>query len=472
MEPVIIPQMEAFGDYCLKDSSFKDLSGLQTAKLTSAKEISDRWAKNTNASDSAPLTEQAQAAQKELTDISAKINNRREVLRVEYDIKADAIKGMVTGNPLKVNSDNKSTVLSLPQIIAAHAEFKNLPDRFDEEGEIIGKMWNQLPKKEFSFEIPKKQLSPMAAIKAIRNPHEAIARMQDAMKAGEITTTAAPTFYQPIPTIVPYPLVATRIMDLVPTAQAIAKTVTYRKETTLTRNEATTAENTAPTNSTYAWTLITDTAYMIKGKFVISEEEIMDIPNMIEFATFEAVRDLRRTTANKILQGPGGSDFNGLYNQADATTAFVLGTTSPTTDNNGNAINIIDAINYSIKILKVTGACVPDMAFCHPNQMTAIRETKDLFGRYLYGDPSQQVTTDLFIWGIRLIDEIEAISGSMLVGDFGGFYTLYLNQGLTTELGYDSDNFGKWMRTLRFSLRGLNQLRRTTAMSVVSNLPS
>lgn len=167
-----------------------------------------------------------------------------------------------------------------------------------------------------------------------------------------------------------------------------------------------------------------------------------------------------------------GSNFNGLYGQADSSTAFVLGTTAPTTDNNGNAINIIDAINYSIKILKVTGACVPDMAVCHPNQMTAIRETKDLFGRYLYGDPSQQVTPDLFIWGIRLVDEIEAISGQMLVGDFGGFYTLYLNQGLTTELGYDSTNFGAWERTLRFSLRGLNQLRRTTAMSVVSNLPS
>ncbi len=471
MSTTAATQMEAFGDYCAKDAAFKELSEKSLAKLASAKEITSKWANNSAETESPTLTDEARAAQIELTDYTEKANIRRAILRAEYDQKAEAIKGMVTGNPLTVNASG-NTVLSLPQIIANNEVFKNLPDRFDEEGTVIGKMWTQLPKKEFSFEISRKEMSPMAALKAIRNPQEAIARMQDAMKSGEITTTVAPTFYQPIPTIVPYPLVATRIMDLVPTAQAIAKTVTYRKETSLTRNEATTAENTAPTNSTYEWTLETDTAYMIKGKFVISEEEIMDIPNMIEFATFEAVRDLRRTTAGKILQGPGGADFNGVYNQADASTAFVLGTTAPTTDNNGDAITIIDAINYSIKTLKVTGACMPDMAVCHPNQMTAIRETKDKFGRYLYGDPSQQVTPDLFIWGIRLIDEIEAIDGSMLVGDWGGFYTLYLNQGLTTELGYDSDNFGKWMRTLRFSLRGLNQVRRTTAFSVVSNLPS
>lgn len=467
-----IPQMEAFGEFCQKDSAFKDLSGRQIAHLASAKELTDKWAKNTNPAESATLTEQAQAAQKELTEDGAKLNALREVLRAGYDIKSEAIKGMVTGNPLTVNTGAK-TALSLPQIIANDPRFKDLRDRYDEEGTIVGKMWNELPKdRNYSFDIPRKVLNPMAALKAIRNPEQEIARMQDAMKAGEITTTAAPTFYQPIPTIVPYPLVATRIMDLVPTAQALSKTVTYRRETTLTRNEATTAENTAPTNSTYAWTLETDTAYMVKGKFVISEEEIMDIPNMIEFATFEALRDLRRTTSNKILQGPGGSDFNGLYTQADASTAFVLGTTAPTTDNNGDAINIIDGINYTIKGLQIIGACMPDMAVCYPDQMTAIREIKDKFGRYLYGDPSQQVTPDLFIWGIRLISEIEAVSGQMLIGDFGGFYTLYLNQGITTELGYDSDNFGKWMRTLRFSLRGLNQLRRTTAMAVLSNLPA
>ncbi len=440
-----------------QDQIVKDLDGKWNAQR---EQVDVLMKKAVGSSDGADI-EAFQKANADLAATDQLLQDRRSILKRDWERqqaeKEDAKRGMQAANPLNTGDNSRKPKKSLLAAIEEHPSIASLPRATYGDVQMIA--WDKPEaRKAIQLAFAANEINPVGVL-----------RPGSMYGANEITTSAAASPYQIQDITVPYALYDTSILDLVNTFQMTNKSVTYRRQTALTRNEAATAETGSTTKNTFTIGLQTDTAHMIKGTFVVTEEELMSRADALPFIVSEAMRDLRRTVANEMLQGNNtGEHLYGIYNQAGQT--FTQGTSSPTTDNNGGAITMIDALGYGIKECRVTGACKPHLGILHPTQYMSIRLLKNAIGDYLYGNPATTPISDLYIHGVRFIEEIEAIDGTALVGDFNGYYSLGIFQGITVEVGFDSTDFGKWQRTIRFSFYGVNQVRRTSAFEKIANL--
>jgi hypothetical protein len=450
-----------FETFIAQDSTVKDLNGKWGAQRAEADEL---LKKATASSDKADI-EAFQAANNKLTATAQLLEAHQAKLKRDHQEnekreaaeKEAAKRGMEATNGVANSGAKKSgpKYRNLFEAVEDHRDVKALPRTSYGDIDMINWSSSQA-RKPISIDLGARDID-------MRNV------LSGRMGAvGELTTSLLASPYQIQDVTVPYALFDTSLLDVISTFPMTNKSVTYRQQTALTRNEAPTAEGSAPSKSTFTIALKTDTAHMIKGMFVVTEEELMSRPDSLSFIVAEAYRDIRRTAANQILQGDNtGENLYGIYNQA--TGSFTKGTTAPTVDNTGAAITNIDAIGYAYQDCRVNGACSPKMGFLHTDQTMPIRLLKNAVGDYLYGMPDQ-APGEFYVLGIRFIEEIEAISGTGLIGDFNGFYSLGVFQGINIEIGMDSDNFSKWERTVRYSFYGVNQVRRTSAFEKIVNM--
>ncbi len=451
--------MKDFEQFCKEDSSFKELSGKWDAQRANANTLLHTAEQSSKKED----IESFRAANDELNATTALLDGKRKMLQHDYAEKTAeqeaAERGMQAVNGLRSGGEKTQSNKSLLELMESNEKIKALP-RVQHYGEEIIQWNSPEARKTIALQFDAREFDPRNALRSTPGMRA----------AGEITTTAAPSPYQIMDLTVPYGLYPSTLLDVLPTFRMTNKSVTYRREDSLTRNEAATGETLSPTASTFQINLVTDTAHAIKGKFRVTEEELLSRTDALPFITFESERDLRRTGANQILQGDNtGENLNGIYNQA--TGSFTKGTSTPLNDNNGSPIQDIDAIGYAIQDCKVNGACIPSLGILHPNQFMPIRLMKNAIGDYIYGPPNQPIT-NFYVLGVRFLEEIEAIDGTGLVGDFSTYYALGIFQGITVEIGMSASDFENWERTVRFWFYGVNQVRRPRAFEKIANLTS
>jgi hypothetical protein len=447
------------GAYLDQDSHVKATQGKWDAQRDAANDLLHKATASSKKED----IEAFQAANNELTATSVLLDGHRERASREWKEQQQkeaaeqqsARADLIAANPLKGGGDARQAPRSILDVIASSPEIAGLPRATYGDSEVI-KWDSPQARKPIQLHFGARQFDPRNALRG------------GMMAANEITTAAAPSPYQIQDITVPYALFDTGVLEVVNTFQMTNKSATYRRQSSLTRNEAPLGETSPTTKSTFAIELKTDTAHMIKGTFVVTEEELMSRADALPFVVAEANRDLRRTAAHQIFQGSDtGEDLNGIYNQA--TGSFIKGSSAPTLDNNDNAITTIDAIGYGYQDCRVVGACKPQLGFLHPNQFMPIRLLKNAIGDYIYGAPNLPMS-DFYVLGVRFVEDIEAIDGTALLGDFNTYYSLGIFQGITVEIGMDGNDFGNWQRTIRFSFYGMNQVRRTSAFEKISNL--
>jgi HK97 family phage major capsid protein len=75
----------------------------------------------------------------------------------------------------------------------------------------------------------------------------------------------------------------------------------------------------------------------------------------------------------------------------------------------------IDVLARAAQQLAAARELNPDWYVLHPNDLWALRLTKDGFGRYILGDPS--LTGDVpSLWGMKLVATTSITSGTFLMG--------------------------------------------------------
>lgn len=110
----------------------------------------------------------------------------------------------------------------------------------------------------------------------------------------------------------------------------------------------------------------------------------------------------------QILSGDGtGENVHGLIPQASGFNVSLLSASQ--------GWQRIDVLARSAQQLAAAKELTPDWVILHPDDLWALRLTKDGYGRYLLGDPGQSGDVPS-LWGMKLVATTSIRSGSFLMG--------------------------------------------------------
>lgn len=235
----------------------------------------------------------------------------------------------------------------------------------------------------------------------------------------DIKTTVTSTVGDPFVTpqrdnVLPLPQRALRVRDLLTTVPVSSGSVEYPRHLSTTNAAASVAEAALKPESAMTFDLATASIRTIAHFLPASRQILDDAPQLKAFIDNEMLYGLAFVEDNQLLNGAGtGTDLNGIYTQATTFAANPGVVATP---------NKIDAILYAL--LQNSIANVPaDGIVLHPSDWVGMLATKDSQGRYIFGDPVQQVTPNLF--GVPVAQSLAMTAGNFLVGDFKGSATLY-----------------------------------------------
>lgn len=443
-----------FDGYLKQDAQYNELAEKITKYNTSGVELREKAMKGLASGGNADDVALFHKLNDELAIDGKALEARKSFLSLEWEkVQAEADGEPKTINPIgNGGAPSVTGTKSLSQAVTESALYKGIPELANGQ-----KNWDVFREKVSRFDIPLESFNPEVALKSASVPR--------GMK--DITTATYATLPMLLPTFVPTPVYPATIWNILPTFQLANPTVTYRKETSHTNNAAATTEGQQiGSASTGISILKTDAIQNVAGYYKISEQEMRSRPDIMDVMTFFANRDLGIAVEQEVLTGSGvAPHLDGIYTQATG------GYARQATNWDGSTQTNIDALAYGWLNLRVSGVCVPDMTIIHPYQFLPIRLQKDALGNYIFGSPMED-KPELYVFGVRMLQSLYAVNGQALMGDFRSYYSLGIYMGMNVELGFDGSDFTSYERTLRFGIMCLNQVRRTSAFSIITGLDS
>jgi len=198
-------------------------------------------------------------------------------------------------------------------------------------------------------------------------------------------------------------------------------------QTTDTDNAAAKAENTAATESAFAWTKTTDEVEDIRTWIPISRNLLSDEPQMQSVITGMLAKRLQKISNTYILAGSGTTPVpwgvftrTGFQTQAKGTDP------------------VFDAVHKAITLVAVTGDANPNLAVFHPNDWEGIRLTRTTDGVYILGNPTE--SGPMRIWGLPVVISTGLSEGTGGVADTS-FTTIFENGGVVVEVSTEHSTY-------------------------------
>lgn len=230
------------------------------------------------------------------------------------------------------------------------------------------------------------------------------------------------------------------IRDLLMPGRTSSSSIQYPKETGFTNSADTHTETggTAKPQSEIKFDLVTATVTTI-AHWVLATRQILDDAPMLQSYIDGRLRyGLKLVEEDQLLNGGGtGTDLNGVYTQATASTANLAVVDSPTK---------IDVIR--IAMLQASLAeFPPNGVVMHPTDWASIETLKDTAGAYLIGDPQQSGVQRL--WGLPVVATQAMTLDKFLVGSFGMGAQIFDRSDASVEISTEDDtNFRKNLVTI------------------------
>lgn len=132
----------------------------------------------------------------------------------------------------------------------------------------------------------------------------------------------------------------------------------------------------------------------------------------------------------------------------------------------------LDGIESAIATLR-TGPALADanLAIFHPNTWSAIRKSKDQYGRYLT-TPDPTSDTAKSVWGVPVLQTTQISAGDGLLLDTTKYGRVWQREGLSLRTGYAGSDFTS--NILRFVCEERLNLavERPAAVLAISGLPT
>lgn len=230
------------------------------------------------------------------------------------------------------------------------------------------------------------------------------------------------------------------VRDLLMPGRTNSGSIQYPKETGYTNSAATVTETagTAKPQSEIKFDIVTANVTTI-AHWVLATRQILDDAPMLQSYIDGRLRyGLRYAEEAQLLNGDGtGTNLNGIYTQATATTANLGVVASPTR---------LDVLRFAM--LQASLAEFPATGIVlHPTDWALIETTKDSTGRYIIGDPKAEGAAR--VWGLPVVATQAMTLDKYLVGAFSMGAQIFDRQDARVEISTeDSDNFRKNLVTI------------------------
>ncbi len=230
------------------------------------------------------------------------------------------------------------------------------------------------------------------------------------------------------------------IRDLLTPGRTNSGSIQYPKETGFTNSAATHTETagTAKPQSEIKFDIVTATVTTIAHWVQATRQILDDAPMLQSYIDGRLRYGLAYAEEAQLLNGDGtGTNLNGIYTQATASTANLAVVASPTK---------LDVLRYAM--LQASLAEFPASGVViHPTDWAGIETTKDSAGNYILGDPAS--TAQPRIWGLPVVATQAMTVDKFLVGAFRLGAQIFDRQDARVEISTeDSDNFRKNLVTI------------------------
>lgn len=230
------------------------------------------------------------------------------------------------------------------------------------------------------------------------------------------------------------------IRDLLMSGRTSSSSIQYPKETGFTNSADTHTETggTAKPQSEIKFDLVTATVTTI-AHWVLATRQILDDAPMLQSYIDGRLRyGLKLVEEDQLLNGGGtGTDLNGIYTQATASTANLTTVDTPTK---------IDVIRVAM-LQAALAEFPPNGVVLHPTDWAGIELTKDTAGAYIIGNPQDSAQPRL--WGLPVVATQAMTLDKFLVGAFGMGAQIFDRSDASVQISTEDDqNFRKNLCTI------------------------
>ncbi len=230
------------------------------------------------------------------------------------------------------------------------------------------------------------------------------------------------------------------VRDLLTPGRTSSSSIQYPKETGFTNSAATHTETggTAKPQSEIKFDIATASVTTIAHWVQATRQILDDVPMLQSYIDGRLRYGLAYAEELQLLNGDGtGTNLNGIYTQATASTANLAVVALPTK---------LDVLRFAM--LQASLAEFPASGIViHPTDWAGIETTKDSAGNYIIGDPA--ATTQPRIWGLPVVATQAMTVDKFLVGAFRLGAQIFDRQDARVEISTEDDqNFRKNLVTI------------------------
>lgn len=219
------------------------------------------------------------------------------------------------------------------------------------------------------------------------------------------------------------------VRDLLVNTPITSGSLEYVKETGFTNAAAPVAETVAKPESALTFSLVTGTVRTIAHWIPASKQVLDDAQQLKSYIDRRLLFGLQIVEEDQLLSGDGtGQNLTGLIPAATAydTSMNIMGDTQ------------LDKLRHGIRQLELSFH-QPTGIVLHPTDWEKIELIKDDNARYIFGDPKNGGSTN--VWSVPRVTTPAIAAGTFLLGDFGQGCELFDRQLATVEISTEHASF-------------------------------
>jgi HK97 family phage major capsid protein len=248
------------------------------------------------------------------------------------------------------------------------------------------------------------------------------------------------------------------ILELIPTfTMGPGTSFVYMEETTRTHAAAERAEGATTLESTFVYAEASSPVRSIGDSIPVTEEQLQDEATVASLLDSRLRYGVRKRLATQVIAGNGTPpNLRGILNVAGIQV-------QPK-----GADSTMAAAYKAVSLIRFTGDAEPSAFVFHPNDWLDIVLAQETTGPFIWGHPSMAPMNRL--WGLPVAVSTGITEGTGLVVDFRNFTRLDERRGVEVEVGYVSEQFKEFKRTLRAGLRTAFTLTRPAAACTITGI--
>jgi HK97 family phage major capsid protein len=254
----------------------------------------------------------------------------------------------------------------------------------------------------------------------------------------------------------------TFIRDLISNGVATSNLISWVEQTGVEGAPAGTVEGTLKNQIDFDLVVVSSAVKKRTAFIKVSTEMLGDIDFMRSEINNELTQRLSLDIDDQILNGNNaGQNLNGIIPQSTAWAAgaFALSVVDP---------NIADVLTVADNQIEIANH-MASVYVVHPTDMTALRLAKSTDAQYV--DRLQDVAGQMSLDGIPVVKNTGIAQDTFLAMD-GSKASVFSRGEMTIQVGLDSDDFTKNMRTVLIEWRGLNRIKGNDTTAFVTGTVS